>query len=429
VEGLEVETVYLVAGLGLLAAVVLPRVASGRAFSAPMVFVALGAGVGLLPLPVTTTGQPQTSDDLFAIEHLTELVVIVALFGVGLALDRPFGWRRWGSTWRLLGIAMPLTIGLVALAGWGLAGLAPAAALLLGAVLAPTDPVLASEVQVGAPSDEPEAEDEVRFSLTSEAGLNDGLAFPFVWAAVLLATDPVAEWGLRWLAWELVGKVALGVAVGALVGWLLARLAFRSSTPALRFAETADALVALAGVFVAYGLAELVGGYGFLAVFVAAVTLRAFERTHSYQHVLHAFVEQVERLLTLALLVLLGFALANGLLHDLTWAGAAVGLLLVLVVRPVSAWLSLARASALLPAQRAAVAFFGVRGIGSFYYLSFALAAAAFAGGEQLWSIVGFTVTLSVVMHGVAAGPVMSWVDRRQQHPCPGPQPEALSRS
>jgi NhaP-type Na+/H+ or K+/H+ antiporter len=429
VEGLEVETVYLVAGLGLLAAVVLPRVASGRAFSAPMVFVALGAGVGLLPLPVTTTGQPQTSDDLFAIEHLTELVVIVALFGVGLALDRPFGWRRWGSTWRLLGIAMPLTIGLVALAGWGLAGLAPAAALLLGAVLAPTDPVLASEVQVGAPSDEPEAEDEVRFSLTSEAGLNDGLAFPFVWAAVLLATDPVAEWGLRWLAWELVGKVALGVAVGALVGWLLARLAFRSSTPALRFAETADALVALAGVFVAYGLAELVGGYGFLAVFVAAVTLRAFERTHSYQHVLHAFVEQVERLLTLALLVLLGFALANGLLHDLTWAGAAVGLLLVLVVRPVSAWLSLARASALLPAQRAAVAFFGVRGIGSFYYLSFALAAAAFAGGEQLWSIVGFTVTLSVVVHGVAAGPVMSWVDRRQQHPCSRPQTEALSRS
>ncbi len=425
-EGIEVETVYLVAGLGLLSAVVLPRVASGRAFSAPMVFVALGAAIGLLPLPVTTIGQPQTSDDLFVIEHLTELVVIVALFGVGLALDRPFGWRRWGSTWRLLGIAMPVTIGVVALAGWGLAGLAPAAALLLGAALAPTDPVLASEVQVGAPSDEP-TEDEVRFSLTSEAGLNDGLAFPFVWAAVLLAAAPVSEWGLRWLGWELLGKIALGVAVGALVGWVLARLACRSSMLALRFAETADALVALAGVFVAYGLAEMIGGYGFLAVFVAAVTLRAFERTHSYQHVLHTFVEQVERLLTLALLVLLGFALANGLLHDLTGPGAGVGLLLVLVIRPLAAWLSLAGSTALRPEQRAAVAFFGVRGIGSFYYLSFALGAAAFADAEQLWSIVGFTVTVSVVVHGVAAGPVMTWVDSRVQRSSPGEQPEAIT--
>jgi NhaP-type Na+/H+ or K+/H+ antiporter len=270
-------------------------------------------------------------------------------------------------------------------------------------------------VQVGAPSDDAdEDEDEVRFALTSEAGLNDGLAFPFVWAAVLLATAPVGEWGLRWVAWELVGKVALGVAVGLAVGWLLARLAFHSPATALRFAETAEALVALAGVFVAYGVAELVHGYGFLAVFVAAVTMRGYERGHAYQHVLHSFVEQVERLLTLAVLVLLGFGLATGLLRGLTWGGAATAVLLVLVIRPAAAWVSL-RGCVLRPEQRAAVAFFGVRGIGSIYYLAFGLGTAAFTGVEELWSIVGFAVLLSVFVHGIAAGPVMGWVDRRAE--------------
>ncbi len=115
--------------------------------------------------------------------------------------------------------------------------MAPAAALLIGAVLAPTDPVLASDVQVGGPTSSAEAGDrvddidegdEVRFALTSEAGLNDGLAFPFVYAAVFLASiGPVSEWGLRWLGWELVGKVVVGVALGIAVGWLLAKAAFR----------------------------------------------------------------------------------------------------------------------------------------------------------------------------------------------------------
>jgi NhaP-type Na+/H+ or K+/H+ antiporter len=162
-------------------------------------------------------------------EHLTEFCVLVALMGVGLALDRPLDlrrwvtWKRWGATWRLLGIAMPLCIAGVALLGWWAMGLAPAAALLLGAVLAPTDPVLASDVQVGGPTtlgeDEDDEEidesDEVRFALTSEAGLNDGLAFPFVYAAIYLASiGDVEEWGLRWLAWDLVGKVVISVAIG-----------------------------------------------------------------------------------------------------------------------------------------------------------------------------------------------------------------------
>src|SRR3954451_5466959 len=166
-----------------------------------MVLVVVGLLLALTPLPDGMPLDPQANRA--TIEHVTELAVLVALMGVGLALDRPLqlrrraSWARWSTTWRLLGIAMPLSIAGVALLGWA-AGLPVAAAVLLGAVLAPTDPVLASDVQVAGPQIgdlEVDESDELRFTLTSEAGLNDGLAFPFVYAAILLATEgPVRTW-------------------------------------------------------------------------------------------------------------------------------------------------------------------------------------------------------------------------------------------
>lgn len=408
------DVLFLVAGISLLLAAWLPRLAAGRAFSAPMLFVAMGALIGLLPLglPHLPLGEEASDQARAAIEHGTEIVVIIALFGVGLAIDRPFGWRRWATTWRLLAIGMPVCIGLVALAGWGVAGLAPATALLLGAVLAPTDPVLASEVQVGAPTDDgPQEEDEVRFALTTEAGLNDGLAFPFVYAAIFWAAAVPSTWAGEWLAWELVGKVAVGVAVGLATGWLLARLAFARPARVLRFAETGETLVALAGVFLAYGLAEVVGGYGFLAVFVAALALRSYERRHSYHAVLHGFIDQVERLLTLGVLLILGYGLTTGLLAALTWQSALVGVLLVGLIRPLVGWFSLAR-SGLPSVQRWAIAAFGVRGIGSLYYVAYASGQVDFTGIDTLISTTAFTVLLSVIVHGAAAGPAMEAVDR-----------------
>lgn len=408
------EVIYLVAGVGLLLAASLPRLAQGRAFSAPMLFLLLGIVLGLLPLdvPPLIVGAQATEQARAWTEHITEVVVIVALFGVGLAIDRPFSVRGWSSTWRMLLVAMPLSIAGVALTGWWLAGLVPSAALLLGAVLAPTDPVLASEVQVGEPSDGTDEEDEVRFALTSEAGLNDGLAFPFVYAAIFLVTAGVAEWGPQWFAWELVGKTVVGAVVGAVVGFVIARLAFARAAKVLRFAETAEALVALAAVALAYGAAESLEGYGFVAVFVAALVLRGYERTHEFQSVMHRFVEQIERLLTLGVLLALGYAIVHGLLDALTWQSAAVGVLLIAVVRPVAGWVSLAGAHMGRP-QRLAVAFFGVRGIGSFYYLAYAAGQSTFPEVDVVWATVGFTVVVSVVVHGVAAGPIMEWVDRR----------------
>ncbi|MCE1178108.1 MAG: cation:proton antiporter [Micrococcales bacterium] len=427
------DVVYLVGGLALLVAVALPTALRRAWLSAPVVLVPVGALIGLIGLPDGAQIDPLAQRAV--VEHVTELTILIALMGVGLALDRPLsllrrdGWRAWAATWKLLGIAMPLTIGAVFLLGWGLLGVAPAAALLLGAALAPTDPVLASDVQVDGPATESEEEiderDEVRFALTSEAGLNDGLAFPFVYAAIFLATKgAVGEWGLEWLGWTLLGKVIVGVGVGAAVGWLLARIAFHGPAPSLRLAEVGEPLLALAALMVAYGAAEAAGGYGFLAVFACAMAMRSYERAHGFHEHMHEVIERLERLLTLVVLLLVGVALTDGALANLDWRGVAIAVALVFVIRPVSglAALSLGQWRMRVPAhrplertERAVSAFFGVRGVGSIYYLAYALGHAHFPEARWLWSTVLFTIVLSVLVHGVAATPLMGRLEERRE--------------
>jgi NhaP-type Na+/H+ or K+/H+ antiporter len=400
------DVLYALVGVGALLAGVLPRLVERRPLSLPIAFLAVGMLVFALPL-----GLPAA--DPFAYpkltEHLTEVGVIVALMGAGLKIDRPWGLRRWRSTWRLLAIAMPVTIAAVALLGWWWAGLVPATALLLGAALAPTDPVLASDVQVGEPTDEEDSEDEVRFALTSEAGLNDGLALPFVYAAIGLAG--AGPWLAEWLWQDVLLRGTLGLVGGWLLGKVLGRLFFRARSEALRLARHSEGFLALATTFLVYGLVEVAGGYGFLAVFVAAVTIRNAERSHEYHQVLHDFAEQTERLLTMLLLLLFGGALVAGLLAPLTWPAAAVALALVFVVRPVVGRLSLLGAPG-TAAEHWVIGAFGIRGIGSFFYLAYALAHVDLPDGDVLWATVGLTVLVSVVVHGVAATPVMRRLDR-----------------
>lgn len=412
--GMEIDGdgLYLVAGVALLLGAVLPRLLRRYAISAPIAFLAAGMLLGL----AVDRGRLGPIAEPKLTERLAELTVIVALMGVGLAIDRPIGWKRWAATWRLLLVAMPACIAAVAGAGW-LLGLAPATALLLAAVLAPTDPVLASDVQVQGPSTgegaEPEEDDEVRFALTSEAGLNDGLAFPFVYAAVFAATKgAVGDWALEWLAWELIGKTVIGVVVGAGAGWLLAKMAFSAPSPSFRLADSSEPVLALAMTLGVYGLAEVLHGYGFIAVFVAALSLRAGERDHDFHEELHSFIEQLEHILTWGILLLLGITITGGILKPLTWTGVALGLLLVLVIRPLTAWISL-RGMPMQRSERFVTAAFGVRGVGSVYYL-------AYAGADfstdlpWLWATVGFTVVLSVLVHGVAATPTMRMLDLRR---------------
>ncbi|RJK97139.1 cation:proton antiporter [Vallicoccus soli] len=404
---------YAAAGSGALLAALLPRALRSAPVSMPMIFLALGvvgfAVVDGLPTPDPVEHAASTT-------HLSEAAVIVALMGAGLALDRPPSWRGWSSTWRLLGITMPLTMLAVGFGGWWLLGLGVPAAVLLAAVVAPTDPVLATEVQVGEPSGEEDSEDEPRFALTSEAGLNDGLAFPFTYAAIAMLTAGTAApsaWLGEWLLVDVLWRGAVGVVGGLLVGRVLARLFFHSRIASLRLAEEAEGFVALACTFLAYGLTELAEGYGFVAVFVCACTIRAAERDHGYHQVMHQFIEQVERLLTVAVLVLLGGSVADGLFADLGWQEWALALGTLLVARPLAGWVGLLGGRT-GPRERFAVAFFGVRGIGSVYYLAYATEQTGSPQVEGLWGVTGLVVVLSVVLHGVTASPVMRWVDRER---------------
>jgi NhaP-type Na+/H+ or K+/H+ antiporter len=430
--------VYLILGLALLLATVLPHVTRRIALSPPMVLVAVGMLIGLLPLADGTSLEPQDHRDL--ITHVTEFTVLVALMGVGLAIDRLLdlrswgSWRSWSPVWRLLLLTMPLTILGTAALGWWVAGLAPAVALLLGAVLAPTDPVLASDVQVGEPltddveepdGDGQEEDDDIRFSLTAEAGLNDGLAFPFVHLALLLLAGGFAAADVgTWVGWYVLGKIAVGVAVGLGAGWLLGRQAFHARSDTLRLAEQGEPLLALAALLASYGAAELVGGYGFLAVFVCATRLRASHRGHSYQRAMHGVVDRLERLMTLLVLLVLGMAMTRGLLEHLDWRGVVIALALVLVVRPLTGYVALAvrareedREGGLDRGEKAAVAFFGVRGVGSLYYLGYATSHEHVPDEPWLWSTVAFTVIASVLLHGVTATPAMARLDARRRRP------------
>lgn len=407
--------VVVLAGFGVIVLLTawLPMLMKELPLSLPMACVGLGAAVFAIPgLPGIT---PHPSDAPALTERLVELVVIVALMGAGLKLDRPVFTLAARPVWQLLAFAMPLTIAALAALGVGLLGLALPAALLLAASLAPTDPVLASDVQVGPPGGG--AEDEVRFTLTAEAGLNDGLAFPFVYLAIGLSTAAaggtfavLGEWVAIAVAWKIAAGAAIGWAVGRGLGWITFRLPNRA-----RLSRTGDGFVALGITAVSYGLAEMANGYGFIAVFVAALTFRSVERDHHYHGKLHEFMEQLERLLMMILLVLFGGAISDGgLFAALDWQGVAFALLAVFLVRPLAGWVSLAGA---LPtrSERAVVAFFGIRGLGSAYYLAYGLVHGDFlAEAEPLWAALGLVVLISVVLHGATVTPVMGWLDRRR---------------
>jgi sodium/hydrogen antiporter len=390
----------------------LPLVLKALPLSLPMACIAVGVLLALSPLSYVVAANPL--ENRVITERLTEFAVLVSLMGAGLKLDKPLSWKGWMLTWRLLAISMPLTIASIALLSSGLLGLGLASAILLGAALAPTDPVLASDVQVGPPNSEDE--DDVRFALTSEAGLNDALSFPFIYLAIAVALSQVshAPWLAEWLAIAVIWKLAAGLAIGWLSGRALGYLTFRVSQ-SKRLSKTRDGLVAIGITCITYGVTELAHGYGFLAVFIAAVTLRSTERRHSYHEELHDFTEQIERLLMMVILVCFGAAIAEGTIFQaLTWPVFFFALATVLFIRPFAGLVGLV-GSPHRPDERIVIAFFGIRGLGSFYYLAYALGQVEFEHAETLWVTVSLVVLLSVLLHGIAVTPAMRYVDRRRK--------------
>lgn len=343
------------------------------------------------------------------LEHLTEMVVLISLFGCGLKMNRPLRFWAWNSTARLIGFLMPLSIGGVALTAHWLLGWGWGESFLLGAILSPTDPVLASDVQMNDPDDR----DELRFALTSEGGLNDAFAFPFVYFGLRwIENDHWQEWFSQWVLVNLVWEIAAGVGAGLLV----ARAVLWLSNQAKHF-ETVDDLtedfVALSTILVSYSVAILIHGYGFVAVFVAGMVMQSRCPDPLKPLAQLRFIDRVERLAEIAAILILGSLLRIEPILRFGWQSLVIAGMLLLVIRPVGTWVSTIGAP-MGKTTRSLLGWFGIRGVGSLYYLSYALGEGLRgAAGEQIAWVTFTTATLSILLYGVTATPLMNWYQHR----------------
>ncbi|MDB5694932.1 MAG: nhaP 1 [Sphingomonas bacterium] len=392
-------------GLGAMILLVawLPILLKRLPLSLPIVCVAIG--FILFSFAPFSTWAPHPDKTPALVERAAELIVIVSLMGGGLKIERAVAWKSWNVTWRLLGIAMPLTILLVMLLGHQLLGLGLATALLFAGSLAPTDPVLAGDVQIDHDQNEEEA--EAKFALTSEAGLNDALAFPFIHLAIAIAAagsltaSVLTEWVLDDVLW----KLGAGLVVGAGLGWLVGLIIYRLPS-GTRLSRTGDGFIALGATLVVYTATEFAHGYGFLAVFVAGLMIRRAAQGHDFNKRLHDFADESERLVMMLLLLLFGGMLAAGLLKGIGWKEVTFAAIMLLIIRPLAGWISLIGVKR-PKLELAIIAFFGIRGLGSVYYLSYGFNHAAFDYEYSLWGTLGLIIAASILMHGMLVTPAL----------------------
>ncbi len=365
-----------------------------------VVGVLLGSyGFGLIEI------RPETD----FLVRLSEFVVIVSVFGCGLKINRPLKFWAWQSTIRLIGLLMPISIFALAALGHYALGMGWGAAVLLGAILAPTDPVLASEVQLAHVEDK----DELRFALTSEGGLNDSLAFPFVYFGIYAIKDSNWDnWFKNWVAidllWAIASGIVMGVVVAKVVVWIDHQLQKRRSADDLM-----KDFVALSIILLAYSLTELVNGYGFLAVFVAGFVVQHSYFVEHEKRIEHLeFTEQIEKLLEVTVIVILGTVLLFEPMLKYAGQSVLVAGLLFLIIRPLGVWLSTLGSG--LPANtRNLMGWFGIRGLGSIYYLAYALGNGVTGEtAEQIAWITYTVIVLSVIIHGISAFPLMAWYEK-----------------
>jgi NhaP-type Na+/H+ or K+/H+ antiporter len=403
------------------------------AFSTAMIYLAVGyalgpAGAGLISLdPFRNTA---------VLQAVSEVALLISLFVVGLKLRAPLLLPIWKWPLRLGSIAMLATIGLVAGIGYLMFDLPLGAAVLLGAILAPTDPVLASDVQMRSAEDR----DRLRFALSGEGGLNDGVAFPFVMLGLgmLSLHDLGPSWG-RWLAIDLVW----GLAAGLISGWLLGRAVSALVIHVRGHYQEAlgyEEFFTLGLIGLSYGVAHVIAGYGFLAVFAAGIAMRKTEHLASgarapssvigslpagreeevavdpgkapayMAETLLDFGEQLERIAEVVVVLLLGSLLSATVFNA---SGLLLAALLFFLIRPLSVMLALPGAG--VPViQHRLMAWFGIRGIGSFYYLMFAIDHHLESGlAQRFVQWVLCVVALSIVLHGVSAAPLMEGYYKR----------------
>ncbi len=419
----------LIIGILLIAKTLAGSFISRLPVSAAMVYlvagVALGpSGFGLWHLDVMRDGA--------LLEHLTEVAVLISLFTAGMKMDLPFRDVRWRIPLQLATVSMLMTVALITVIGVVGLGLSLGAALLLGAILAPTDPVLASDVQLIHPGDR----DRLRLGLTGEGGLNDGTAFPFVMLGLgLLGLHPLGDGGWRWWTVDVLWAVAGGLGLGYMLGLLTSRAVLYLRV-LHREALGSDEFIALGLIALTYGLSLLALTYGFLAVFAAGLALRRSDiptpktadlnnaqltaddkkatGSKAPEHLMREverFNTQLESIAEIAIVLVLGVLLASIQFRvEVLWFVP----LLFLVVRPASVYVGLLGAD-VRQSQRRLMAWLGIRGIGSLYYLLYAINHKIEpALAQQLLSISAAAIVASIFVHGLSVTPLLQWYEERK---------------
>ncbi len=408
-------------GAALAVAVIALSHEQERSFSAAAIYVALG-GIAAGGLALLDLHPFDPVRDHALLERLAELALVVAVFSAGISVERNVSRRSWISISVLLAVVMPLTIAAVAVFGTTVMGLSLGASVLLGAIVAPTDPVLAGDVGLGPPGSDEQG--EPRLSLHTEAGINDGLASPFILLGVFVASRKgvgwLGEWGLADVAYGVGVAVALGLAAGSLAAAGLARARDRDL-----FSRHLDGFSAIALVLMVYGLTEALGAYGLLAVFAAGFAFRRREAQTEVNVSLHHGTEVSGTFLELLVLLLLGSMLTTDGLGAPGWAGWGLAVLLLFVIRPVLVFATSGRR--FLPIrERAFLAFFGVRGVAALFYAAVVVNAHVLGAGEErvvVWTAIA-CVVLSILVHGTTATPLTR---RLLRGPCSGQEGEGSS--
>jgi NhaP-type Na+/H+ or K+/H+ antiporter len=360
----------------------------------------MGAVAAVLP-PWLGIQHLDVVRDHEVLEVLTDVTIAVAVFATGLRIRRvPL--YRWRSVTLLLALTLPLTAAAIALFASTAMGLSVGAAVVLGAALAPTDPVLAGGVGLGPPG---ESEDETRGqgALTSEAGGNDGAAMPILVLGLVLARDDGLSGLGSWLLEDVVYAVAVALAVGV-VGGLAAASGFRRAAERGLVDRDFPGWAAVATALLLYSGTELLGGYGFVAGFAGGLAFRRRRYESEARRRLHDGAGDAERVLVLAVLLLVGSSLTFDGLGRPGLAGWLLAPLLILVLRPAFALLALV-GSGMDVRERLYVAWFGVRGVAAVNYTTAALATGLLAAAEAevvLWTAIAVMI-VSVVVHGTTA--------------------------
>ena len=396
--------IFLLLGLLILASAWLPLFMRGLPISLAVVAVAVGY------IFFSIADVHELNDQVLGwTEELTRIALVLAIMSAGLSIDRRLSGRAWQTAWLLLAIGLPLTLVFTAVLGMVVLQLPLAMALLVAAVLVPTDPVLAGAVGVGPPGSGTER--EVRFALTAEAGVNDGLAFPFVTLGLLVLADGWSGEALtHWFGLDVLWKTAGGAALGYLVGRLIV-IGNHYLPDRMRLQRSGSGMVALGLTFFAFGLAEVISANGFVAVFAAAVSIRNAARSTDYLRHLHGFAVDIEKVVTALVLAIFGGAIAIGIIGNVGWREIAFVVGALLVARPIAVFIATPTAP-LSSRERLVAGYLGVRGLASLYYAVLAAGSLEAANRSRLLSIVALVVLASAVLYGVTSDAAMRWADK-----------------